>query len=317
MPATRVRADYDSLTQISKSFGRHAAATQRVVQKIQQCMGVLQSGDWIGQGAKAFFKEMEGEVLPSLRRLASALEAAERISHQASQVMSQAENESAGIFRVDTLGGGLASGGVAGGLLGGLGVGGVAGGLVGGLAGGLAGIGAAGADGGGTDFDEFEGFLADYVAQYGSFEGTGDVLQLERAETESPFSTGADSKYGAAGGGSGGGGGGGGGGGSGVGNSGSVIDSKGDKFGGGAGPGARGLSLGDRATGFLAKGSIGGGLGGSLSARGDVGLNLGGANIGISLKGGAKPSIGINIAKKASARLPFATVGVSFIGAKV
>ena len=317
MPATRVRADYDSLTQISKSFGRHAAATQRVVQKIQQCMGVLQSGDWIGQGAKAFFKEMEGEVLPSLRRLASALEAAERISHQASQVMSQAENESAGIFRVDTLGGGLASGGVAGGLLGGLGVGGVAGGLVGGLAGGLAGIGAAGADGGGTDFDEFEGFLADYVAQYGSFEGTGDVLQLERAETESPFSTGADSKYGAAGGGSGGGGESGGGGGSGSGNSGTVIDSKGDKFGGGAGPGARGLSLGDRATGFLAKGSIGGGLGGSLSARGDVGLNLGGANIGISLKGGAKPSIGINIAKKASARLPFATVGVSFIGAKV
>jgi len=308
MPATRVRADYDSLTQISKSFGRHAAATQRVIQKIQQCMGVLQGGDWIGQGAKAFFKEMEGEVLPSLRRLASALEAAERISHQASQVMSQAENESAGIFRVDALGGGL---------LGGLGVGGIAGGLVGGLAGGLAGIGAAGAGGGGTDLDDFEAFLADYVAQYGNFEGTGDVLQLERAETESPFSTGADSKYGAAGGGSGGGGEGGGGGGSGSGNSGTVIDSKGDKFGGGAGLGAKGLSLGDQAKGFLAKGSISGGLGGSLSARGDVGLNLGGANIGVSLKGGAKPSIGINVAKKASARLPFATVGVSFVGTKV
>lgn len=294
MPARRVRADYDSLAKISQSFARQAAATQRTIQKIQQGVGTLQGGDWIGKGATAFYREMEAEVLPTLKRLAAALEAASRLTQQASQVMHQAEEEAAGIFQSAGLGG-----------------------LAGGLAGGLGTLTGAtgGAAGGGGELDDFEAFLADYVAEYGNFQGSGDVLELERPETESPFSTGADSKYGAGGGG-GGDGGGGGGGGSGSSNAGTVIESKGDKFAEGAGKGARGVSLGAQAKGFVAKGSLSGGLGGGLAARGEIGLNIGGANIGVSLKGGAKPSIGIKVAQRASAKLLFANLGVRFTGAK-
>jgi hypothetical protein len=152
------------------------------------------------------------------------------------------------------------------------------------------------------------------VSQYGNFQGSGDVLELERPETESPYSTGADSKYGAGGGG--GAAGGGGGGGSGSGNAGTVIESQGDKFADGAGLRASGLSLGSKAKGFVVKGSIGAALSGGLSARGEVGLNIGGANIGFSLKGGGRPSIGMKVARRASAKLPLANLAVRFIGTK-
>jgi WXG100 family type VII secretion target len=293
MPARRIRADYDSLTRISQSFGRQAAATNKTIQQIQRCVGTLQGGDWIGKGAMAFYREMEGEVLPALKRLAAALEAASRLTQQASQIMHQAEDEAAGIFQA-------------------AGIGGIAGGIAAGL-GTLTGM-SGGAASGGIGFDEFEDFLADYVAQYGSFQGSGDVLELERPETESPFSTGADSKYGAGGGG--GSAGGGGGGGSGSGNAGTVIESQGDKFAGGAGLRASGVSLGSEARGFVVKGSIGGGVVGGLSARGEIGLNIGGANIGIGLKAGDKPSIGMKVAGRASARLPLANLGLRFIGKK-
>lgn len=293
MPARRIRADYDSLTKISQSFGRQADATKKTIQQIQRCVEVLKGGDWIGKGATAFYREMEGQVLPALNRLAAALEAASRMTHQASQIMHQAEDEASGIFRAAGIGGIGAA--IAAGL-----------GTVTGMSGGAA--------GGGIGFDEFEDFLADYVAQYGNFQGSGDVLELERAETESPYSTGADSKYGAGGGG--GSTGGGGGGGSGSGNAGTVIESKGDRFGDGAGLRASGLSLGSQAKGFVVKGSIGGGLGGGLSARGEIGLNIGGANIGISLKGGGKPSIGMKVGRQASARLSLANLGVRFVGTK-
>lgn len=295
MPARRIRADYDSLAKISQSFGRQAAATQGTIQKIQQCVGTLQSGDWIGKGATTFYREMDGDVLPTLKRLAAALDAAARLTQQASQIMHQAEEESAGIFQAASLGG------LAGALAAGLGA--------------LSGT-AGGAAGGGNELDDFEAFLADFVAQNGNFQGSGDVLELERPQTESPLSTGADSKYGAGGGGGGGGDGGGGGGGSGSSNAGTVIESQGDKFAAGAARGARGVSLGEQAKGFVAKGSISGGLGGTLSARGEIGLNVGGANIGISLKAGTKPSIGIKLAQRASARLPFANLGVRFTGMK-
>jgi WXG100 family type VII secretion target len=290
MPARRIRADYDSLAKISQSFGRQATATQKTIQQIQRSVGTLQSGDWIGKGATAFYREMEGEVLPALKRLAAALETASRLTQQASQVMHQAEEEAAGIFRVAGLGG----------LAGAAAVG----------AGTIAGV-TGGAAVGGIGFDEFEDFLADYVAQYGKFKVSGDVLELDRPETESPFSTGADSRYGAGGGG---GSAGSGAGGSGSGNAGTVIESQGDKFAEGAGLRASGVSLGSNAKGFVAKGSIGGGAARALSARGDTSSKIGGANVGISAKTGAKPAFGIKVSKRASAKLPLANLGLRFAG---
>jgi WXG100 family type VII secretion target len=122
MSSPRVRADYDALAKISQAFARQATETQRMIQSVQRCVGVLQGGDWIGQGAKAFYSEMERDVLPSLQRLSAALGTAERVTGQIGQTMKEAEEEAARCFQSA-----------------------FAGGVVGALAGAIAGVGGAGA----------------------------------------------------------------------------------------------------------------------------------------------------------------------------
>lgn len=106
MPAPRVRADYEQLDVIAARFADHAERAQRSMQGIVRQLEALRGGDWIGRGATAFYREMDGEVLPSLRRLASALETARRTTLEISRVMKQAEDEAASVFRL-TVGGGL------------------------------------------------------------------------------------------------------------------------------------------------------------------------------------------------------------------
>lgn len=109
MPSPRVRADYDGLAKITQSFARQAAETEKMIQSVQRCVQTLQSGDWIGRGARAFYAEMEQEVLPSLKRLAAALTAAEKVTRQASQIMKQAEEEAASFFQVALAGGAVSA----------------------------------------------------------------------------------------------------------------------------------------------------------------------------------------------------------------
>lgn len=98
MPAPRIRGDYDALAQISQIFARQAEDVQRTIQGIQRHKDTLQGGDWVGKGATAFYQEMDGEVLPSLKRLATALSTANRVARQISQILSQAEEEAARIL---------------------------------------------------------------------------------------------------------------------------------------------------------------------------------------------------------------------------
>ena len=87
-------------------------------------MDVLQGGDWLGNGAKAFYSEMSQSVLPTMNRLAKALQSAAQVTRQIGGDMKTAEDAAAACFRL-------------------LGSGGLAAGLAGTLAGGLAGVGAA------------------------------------------------------------------------------------------------------------------------------------------------------------------------------
>jgi WXG100 family type VII secretion target len=99
MTAPRVRADYDSLKQVAASFSGQAQAARQTLQSLQSQMDTLQGGDWIGQGAEAFYQEMGDQVLPTLKRLASALETAQQSTLQISQIIQQAEANAAQVLR--------------------------------------------------------------------------------------------------------------------------------------------------------------------------------------------------------------------------
>jgi WXG100 family type VII secretion target len=78
LPANTSRADYEPLAQIATRFGLEAQQTAATTQNLQKAMQSLQQGDWLGAGAQAFFAEMNSAVLPSLARLVTALQSAQR-----------------------------------------------------------------------------------------------------------------------------------------------------------------------------------------------------------------------------------------------
>lgn len=114
MPTPHIRVDHESLAQISKTFARQAMASQQLHKRIRREMDNLQGGDWIGKGAAAFYREMEGDVLPAVKRLSSAMGIADRVTRQISQIMSQTDEEIARLIKaMDPGGTGAASPGLA------------------------------------------------------------------------------------------------------------------------------------------------------------------------------------------------------------
>jgi WXG100 family type VII secretion target len=93
------RADYDQLSQIAKRFAAQAQAQASTLATLTQSMQTLQTGDWVGQGATAFYNEMNEQVLPSLRRLVAALQTAQRTTRTISTEVKNTEDEAAHILR--------------------------------------------------------------------------------------------------------------------------------------------------------------------------------------------------------------------------
>lgn len=131
MPASRIRGDYDILAQIAGIFQQHASQTKSTVRRIKQNVGSLQGGDWVGKGATAFYREMEGEVLPALDRLGAALNSADQTTRQINAILKQAEEEAARILGSDGAAAGALGGAIAAGIA--AGVGGAAGQAIGNL----------------------------------------------------------------------------------------------------------------------------------------------------------------------------------------
>jgi WXG100 family type VII secretion target len=100
MSAPTVRSDYDQLKNASQTFSSQADTLNGMNQNLQSCMETLQGGDWIGQGAQAFYKEMGDSVMPTLKRLQNAMQESARITQQISQIMKEAEENASKCFHL-------------------------------------------------------------------------------------------------------------------------------------------------------------------------------------------------------------------------
>ena len=80
-----------------------------MINRLNQSVSTLQGGDWIGKGANAFYREMEQEVFPSLKRLAAAFNIAGKTTRQIDKILHEAEAEAARIFSIVGMGGGMAA----------------------------------------------------------------------------------------------------------------------------------------------------------------------------------------------------------------
>lgn len=97
--ADEIRANYDELEQVASRFNGQSQSVEEMLQKVRGAMEKLADGGWIGRGADAFFAEMEGEVLPAVKRLVEALGNAAQTTGQIAQDMQQAEEEASSLFR--------------------------------------------------------------------------------------------------------------------------------------------------------------------------------------------------------------------------
>jgi WXG100 family type VII secretion target len=100
MPAPTVRSDYDQLKQISASFSQANSAVAGVNKRLISAMDQLKRGDWIGKGARAFYKEMDSDVMPSMKRLEKAMARASKVTADIAKLMKQAEDDSSSLFKL-------------------------------------------------------------------------------------------------------------------------------------------------------------------------------------------------------------------------
>ncbi|MBX7213477.1 MAG: WXG100 family type VII secretion target [Thermoflexales bacterium] len=105
MPGETIRADYEELAQIASLWKRESDAVGQTVSALRREMAVLEGGDWVGQGARAFYAEMNGSVLPSVVRLGAALGEAAQVSAKISALVQQAEDAAAAVLRGPGTGG--------------------------------------------------------------------------------------------------------------------------------------------------------------------------------------------------------------------
>ncbi|MEO6062596.1 MAG: WXG100 family type VII secretion target [Thermoflexales bacterium] len=308
MPANRVRVDHDQLAQISRGFQTESDSAKGLIQSVRQSMDTLQGGDWVGPGATAFYAEMTGDVLPSLTRLASALSEASRVTQRISAAFRQAEAEAAAVLRGQPGqgGGGPGSSG------GGPGAGGDSGG-----SGGLTGIpfidGAIDnlaktfklkgkfTSGKGFEFgvDLFSGALkkGEFLDGYGKWEAGGGLAGIGLKKVDGKWLLGGAAEVYAGR----------------VKVEGTMV---GDQDLGWTG-GVDVKVLQAKAFAGYYDGSVGAEAGINLaSIKGETGVNIAGANVGVNAEIGLKLELGLTIGKNTKVKLGPFSFGISFGGAK-
>jgi WXG100 family type VII secretion target len=143
MGADVIRVDHDAMGQVANKFEQNSQKISQMLQDLQRPYQSLKDGGWIGQGATAFYAEMDSKVIPSVQRLIQALSQAGKSTNDISGVMRNADQEASSNFKDN--GAGSSSSGGMGGAAGGMGSGlGSALGGSAGLGGGFGGLGGGG-----------------------------------------------------------------------------------------------------------------------------------------------------------------------------
>ncbi|PJF21671.1 MAG: hypothetical protein CUN56_09895 [Phototrophicales bacterium] len=98
MPGNIIQANYEQLEQIAQQFLERSENTDQVLQAVRRQIEDLQRDGWWGEGANAFYAEMEDEVLPRVVRLRNALNRAGETTRKIAEILEEAEDRAAGGF---------------------------------------------------------------------------------------------------------------------------------------------------------------------------------------------------------------------------
>jgi len=93
-----IRLDFDAFKTIQSSFRAQEDATQKTIGNLSKTVEQLRGGDWFGEGATAFFKEWDGQVLPSMKNLKKVLGEGDRVSKEIEKIQHETETNITSLF---------------------------------------------------------------------------------------------------------------------------------------------------------------------------------------------------------------------------
>jgi len=97
MPDDVIQVNYEQLEDVVRRWDRCADTTDAILSGLSRTMDDLRGG-WEGEASKRFFDEMEGRVLPRLRRLNQALAESQQTTRQLVRTFQEAEEQAAQLF---------------------------------------------------------------------------------------------------------------------------------------------------------------------------------------------------------------------------
>lgn len=93
-----IRVSYEAMQKYQNSFRGQETAVQQTTQKLTKVIEQLRGGDWIGEGATAFFNEMDSEVIPAMKRLQSVMSEGDRVSKEIEKIQHETEASIESLF---------------------------------------------------------------------------------------------------------------------------------------------------------------------------------------------------------------------------
>lgn len=97
--ADKTEVNYQEMEQIVRRFQKEEADINQILQQLNRRADTLSGNNWIGKGSDKFHTEMEGLVLPAMKRLAQALNSAEQTAKQILDTYRRAEEEAGNGFK--------------------------------------------------------------------------------------------------------------------------------------------------------------------------------------------------------------------------
>jgi WXG100 family type VII secretion target len=89
----KIRAQYNDIKQAGQAFSNESNAIQSMSNQLKARTEDLHGKGWQGLGSDAYFKEMEGTILPALKRLEAALNSMSSTMKQVHDLFHNAEND--------------------------------------------------------------------------------------------------------------------------------------------------------------------------------------------------------------------------------
>lgn len=99
MAADIITINYEVMGQIVREFLDEQARVNRIIQRLNNQIEVLEGGAWKSEAATAYYRDMETDLMPAMRRLTESLFKASLVTHHIITIFEGAEEDASSLLQ--------------------------------------------------------------------------------------------------------------------------------------------------------------------------------------------------------------------------